>query len=405
MRYLIQYNKKKVVLQNSVGFHCLLSSSVYMSFSTKCHQSAIIHHYFSYYIKQNQMKRKIFFIMMLSFCSISMEAQSNMTDEQVMRTDAKEHEKGSSNSQIVTKLMQSGVDINQIRRVRKRYESLQKESQLGSNTSQVKSDDSRLRKNNGKTRSDYQNDVTNNNSNYRIQAQRNDDGNDTYDADNEDYQNMQDEMYGIYPDSTEMLKRFLAQEKKKKNKGFGRDIFNNKELSFEPNMNIATPQNYRLGPGDAVYIDIYGASQKTIESTVSPDGTVTIDGFGPVSVSGLTVAQANSRLRSQIGAKYQSSNIRLTVGQTRTIIVNIKGKVKTPGTYTLSAFASVFNALYMAGGTNEIGTLRNIRIYRKGKLISTCDIYDYILNGNMKGNVRLTSGDVIIVEPYECLVQ
>lgn len=169
-------------------------------------------------------------------------------------------------------------------------------------------------------------------------------------------------------------------------------------------MNIATPQNYRLGPGDAVYIDIYGASQKTIESTVSPDGTVTIDGFGPVSVSGLTVAQANSRLRSQLGARYQSSNIRLTVGQTRTIIVNIMGEVKTPGTYTLSAFASVFHALYMAGGTNEIGTLRNIKVYRNGKLVSIVDIYDYILNGKLTGNVRLADNDVIVVGPYDCLV-
>ena len=185
---------------------------------------------------------------------------------------------------------------------------------------------------------------------------------------------------------------------------FGRDIFNNKELTFEPNMNIATPQNYRLGPGDAVYIDIYGASQKTVEATVTPDGTIVIEGFGPVQVSGLTVAQANARLKTTLEARYSSSKVRLTVGQTKTIIVNVMGEVKTPGTYTLSAFASVFHALYMAGGTNDIGTLRNIKVYRNNKLVTTVDIYDYILNGKLTGNVRLADNDVIVVGPYDCLV-
>ena len=185
---------------------------------------------------------------------------------------------------------------------------------------------------------------------------------------------------------------------------FGRDIFNSKLLSFEPNMNIATPQNYRLGPGDAVIIDIYGASQKTEQCTVSPDGDVTIEGYGPVQVSGLTVAQANARLRSTLGSRYTSSRVRLTVGQTRTIMVNVMGEVRLPGTYTLSAFATVFHALYMAGGTNDLGTLRNIKVYRSGRLVTVVDIYDYILNGRLTGNVRLAEGDVIVVGPYDCLV-
>jgi protein involved in polysaccharide export with SLBB domain len=200
------------------------------------------------------------------------------------------------------------------------------------------------------------------------------------------------------------LRRILDQQKNNKNKVFGRDIFNNKDLSFEPPMNIATPQNYRLGPGDAVIIDIYGASQKSIQSTVSPDGDIVIENFGPIAVSGLTVAQANARIRSSLGARYQSSNIKISLGQTRTISINVMGEVKAPGTYTLSAFASVFHALYMAGGTNDLGTLRNIKVYRQNRLISTADIYDYILNGKMTGNVRLTDGDVIIVGPYDCLV-
>ena len=196
----------------------------------------------------------------------------------------------------------------------------------------------------------------------------------------------------------------MEEREHNRRKVFGRDIFNNKDLTFEPNMNIATPQNYRLGPGDAVIIDIYGASQKTVQSTVSPDGEVTIEGFGPVQVSGLTVAQANARLRSTLGSRYSSSKIKLTVGQTRTIMVNVMGEVKAPGTYTLSAFATVFHALYMAGGTNELGTLRNIKVYRNSKLVSNVDIYDYILNGKLTGNVRLADNDVIVVGPYDCLV-
>ena len=164
------------------------------------------------------------------------------------------------------------------------------------------------------------------------------------------------------------------------------------------------PQNYRLGPGDAVIIDIYGASQKTIQSTVSPDGEVTIEGYGPVNVSGLTVAQANARLRNTLGSRYRSSRVKLTVGQTKTIMVNVMGEVKAPGTYTLSAFATVFHALYMAGGTNDLGTLRNIKVYRNNRLVTVVDIYDYILNGKLTGNVRLTDNDVIVVGPYDCLV-
>jgi len=189
-----------------------------------------------------------------------------------------------------------------------------------------------------------------------------------------------------------------------KKKVFGRDIFNNKELSFEPNMNIATPQRYVLGPGDNVIIDVYGASQKTFNVVVSPDGEVTIEDFGPIKVSGLTVEQANAKVRSLLGARYSSSKTKLTVGQTKTMMVNIMGEVKVPGTYTLSAFATVFHALYMAGGINDLGTLRNIKVYRQNRLVTVVDIYDYILNGKLTGNIRLMDNDVIVVGPYDCLV-
>ena len=351
------------------------------------------------------MKKYIIFALMLLSAG-SVMAQSGMTDDQVMSFVAKEHSAGTSNSQIVTKLMQRGVDISQIRRVREKYEKMQKQGSLASATDRT-GDASRLRSNNGKTRSDYgkQSDKeAANYSNYRVQAQRDYSYRHTYDSNDEEYGDMQNELNGIVPDSTQMLKQLLAQQAKDKHRVFGRDIFNNKELSFEPNMNIATPQNYRLGPGDAVIIDIYGASQRTIQSTVSPDGEVTIEGYGPVNVSGLTVAQANARLRNTLGSRYRSSRVKLTVGQTKTIMVNVMGEVKAPGTYTLSAFATVFHALYMAGGINDLGTLRNIKVYRNNRLVTVVDIYDYILNGKLTGNVRLADNDVIVVGPYDCLV-
>ena len=344
----------------------------------------------------------IFSLMLFMVSSMAMAQSSSMTDDQVMSFVVKEHNSGTSNSQIVTKLMQRGVDISQIRRVRARYEREAKQGGLENMSGKASATPSRLRANNGKTREDYakntnpststpnatHQDVTNR-SNYRVSAESTDN------SDKDEYMAIQNEMSSMYPD---------MEPQKKSSKVFGRDIFNNKSLTFEPNMNIATPQNYRLGPGDAVIIDIYGASQKTIQDTVSPDGTVTIEGYGPVSISGLTVSQANARLRSTVGSRYSSSKIRLTVGQTKTIMVNVMGEVKAPGTYTLSAFATVFHALYMAGGINDLGTLRNIKVYRNNRLVTVVDIYDYILNGKLTGNVRLADNDVIVVGPYDCLV-
>ena len=343
--------------------------------------------------------RKLVILTLLMVCFTSAAyAQSSMTDDQVIKFVMKENEEGTSQSQIVTKLMPRGVDIEQIRRVRKKYERLAKEKGLGTTVAESddNTSDSRLRKNNSEDKDDTPS--------YRLKDKNKDKYKFIYDDTNEDWLDMQDELNGFMPDSTAMFERMKEELDKNKKRVFGRDIFNNKELSFEPNMNIATPQNYRLGPGDAVFIDIYGASQKTIESTVSPEGTVTIEGFGPVYISGMTVQQANAQLRTQLGARYSSSKIKLSVGQTRTMLVNVMGEVKAPGTYTLSAFATVFHALYMAGGTNDLGTLRNIKVYRNNRLVSTVDIYDYILNGKLTGNVRLADNDVIVVGPYDCLV-
>ena len=360
------------------------------------------------------MKKLAFFFLLLLMATVSAKAQSGMTDNQVMAFVLKEHNAGTSQAQIVTKLMQRGVDIQQIRRVRQKYESMQKGNAVGYvSDGESKVDDSRMRKNNGKKKTagssliDAQTEDDSNMSNSRLQdfrkSKQGGKGGKQYT--NEDQLAMESELGLFMPtDTATLVKQLMEERERERKKVFGRDIFNNTELTFEPNMNIATPQNYRLGPGDAVIIDVYGASQRTIESTVSPDGEITIEGFGPVAVSGLTVAQANARLRSTLGSRYSSSKIKLTVGQTRTIMVNVMGEVKTPGTYTLAAFATVFHALYMAGGTNDLGTLRNIKVYRNSKLVTVVDIYDYILNGKLTGNVRLADNDVIVVGPYDCLV-
>ena len=350
------------------------------------------------------MKRLLIFTFLFLTTAVCAVAQSSMTDNQVMAFVVKEHEAGTSQAQIVTKLMQRGVDIQQIRRVRRKYEN-EKNGMGIVSADRGQTADNRMRKNNGKHKTDDLDGPKNSRSNSNFRVSGVDMRGSGIDDSSEDFVQMQDELGTILPtDTAALVKQLMEEREHNRRKVFGRDIFNNKDLTFEPNMNIATPQNYRLGPGDAVIIDIYGASQKTVQSTVSPDGEVTIEGFGPVQVSGLTVAQANARLRSTLGSRYSSSKIKLTVGQTRTIMVNVMGEVKAPGTYTLSAFATVFHALYMAGGTNELGKLRNIKVYRNSKLVSNVDIYDYILNGKLTGNVRLADNDVIVVGPYDCLV-
>ena len=345
--------------------------------------------------------RKLFFCIFLLISAVQcLYAQSGMTDDQVIRMIQREQKAGSSQAQIVTKLMQSGVDISQIRRLKDKYDRQMNQKGLGNvNDETLQPNDSRMRKN----KQDATNSALNKYSNNRIQSN----SADRIEINEKDpeFLLMQKELSYLTPkDSIEWLKELLDEKSKMKKRVFGRDIFNNKELSFEPNMNIATPQRYVLGPGDNVIIDVYGASQKTFNVVVSPDGEVTIEDFGPIKVSGLTVEQANAKVRSLLGARYSSSKTKLTVGQTKTMMVNVMGEVKVPGTYTLSAFATVFHALYMAGGINDLGTLRNIKVYRQNRLVTVVDIYDYILNGKLTGNIRLMDNDVIVVGPYDCLV-
>lgn len=320
--------------------------------------------------------KKILFSLLLSMMTVAMMAQG-MTDSQVAQFIQREMKAGTSQSQIVTKLVQRGVKVDQIRRVKAQYEKQQR--QVASVATTGSSNDKTI----------------------RLRQSSN--------AEQTSQEILPMETVGDAPLS-EMDRALAVQDSlnvslQNTKKVFGRDIFNNRALSFEPAMNIATPQNYLVGPGDQIIVDVYGASQRTVSETVSPDGTITIPGYGPIQLAGLSVSAAKEKLRSTLGSRYSSSRINMTVGQTRSILINVMGEVKVPGTYTLSAFATVFHALYMAGGINDLGTLRNIKVFRGGHQISTVDIYDYILNGRMTGNVRLQDNDVIIVGPYDALVE
>ena len=320
-----------------------------------------------------------YLLMLFLLCS-TLLVRAQMSDTQVMQQIQREQKTGASQSQIATRLMQKGVTMQQLQRVRSQYENLNggKSTRSSGNNSDVLVEDSRLRDNNGAVLVDSAGNVL-----FTQQVKA--------------------------TSATDVTREKIKKAELDGNTYngkivFGRDIFNKKALSFEPNMNIATPTSYVVGPGDKVFIDVYGASQKSEQLQVSPDGTVQATGYGPIHIAGLTVAQANARIKETLGARYKSSEIRLTVGQTRTISVNIMGEVVTPGTYTLSAFATVFHALYMAGGVNGIGTLRNIKVFRGGRQVTSVDLYDYILNGKLTGNVRLADNDVIMVGPFDCIV-
>ena len=204
-----------------------------------------------------------------------------------------------------------------------------------------------------------------------------------------------------------------TQDLARNNQVFGRNIFNTRNLTFEPSVNIATPLNYRLGPGDEVIIDIWGASKNTIRQQISTDGTINIQKIGPVNLNGLTIAEANDYLKKTLNKIYNglnntndpTSDIRLTLGSIRTIQINVMGEVVQPGTYSLSSFATVFHALYRAGGVSDIGSLRNVQLVRNGKNIATIDVYQFIMKGNIQDDIRLQEGDVVIVPAYDVLVK
>ena len=310
------------------------------------------------------MKIKALSLLVFMACSPLLMAQSSMTDQQVLEYVKQGMSEGKDQRQMATELARRGVTREQAERVKKLYE--QEQGVSTSKMSGTELNEARLRE---ATQEESTTSVLEN----------------------------------PQPDSRE-----LAQE----NQVFGRNIFNTRNLTFEPSVNIATPPNYRLGPGDEVIIDIWGTSQNTIRQQISPDGTINIEKIGPVSLSGMTVSEANGYLKRVLGKTYSGLDapdgtleIRLTLGNTRTIQINVMGEVVQPGTYALSSFSTVFHALYRAGGVSDIGSLRNVQVTRNGKTVAKVDVYDFIMKGKTQDDIRLQEGDVIIVPAYEALVQ
>lgn len=294
---------------------------------------------------------------------------AQMSDSQVIEYVKTEAAKGTSQQMIATELLKRGATQDQLLRIKSQV------NQQNQNTSNI---------NNTTSRATLRKDVTN-------------------------------ETYALRNDSIARLLEYQRENgllEDKKPVIFGKNIFNQKNLSFVPNMNIPTPEDYKLGPGDEIVIDIWGASQTSLQQVISPEGSIVVDRLGPVYLNGMTIREANSYIQqkfssvySGIGSEGGSSQIKLSLGQIRTIQINILGEVAVPGTYALSSLSSVFHALYNAGGINDIGSLRSIQLYRKGKLIKTIDIYQYLLNGNASGETRLMDGDIIMVPPYISLVE
>ena len=307
------------------------------------------------------------FTILFSLTGLLLFAQTSMTEGQIKEFVITEYQKGTSEQEIVTQLLKKGATIQQIQDVRAKLEQQRKKLQGNQPQQGVQSIRMRTPKVDTKKKNVGEWDFT--------------------------------------PDSLEWNFDMQPEEKEDSIKIFGRNIFANKTLSFESEINIATPSDNILGAGDVVIIDVWGASQKTLDCVVSPEGEIVIEGCGPISLVGLSAAEATKRVNAVLGKFYENSTIKLTVGQTKSITVNVMGEVENPGTYTLSAFSTVFHALYQAGGTTLIGTLRDIKVYRQNKLVTTVDIYDYLLNGKQTGNIRLQSDDVIIVGTYTNLVQ
>ena len=343
------------------------------------------------------MAKRILLACLACLCFQFMSAQS-MSDDQVVKYVMEQQEKGKDQQTIVSQLLQKGVTVDQLRRIREKYEAEGKQPGALDLTgkSQATGSSSRMR---GRTEKERAQDDRQKRSNYMVRSRR-----EMLESEDKGVRSQQlnEEIGFMDIDSLIYYQNYFKEDEGRQ--VFGRNIFYNEMLTFEPSLNIPTPADYRLGAGDGVIIDVWGASQTTFEETVSPDGTVTLEEIGPVRLAGMTVAEANDYVKEYLGRFFSGSSITLTVGEVRSVQVQVMGEVMMPGSYTLSALSTAFNALYAAGGINDIGTLRDIKVYRGGRVISTIDVYDYILNGNTKGDVRLEDNDVIVVGPYDCLV-
>ena len=351
-------------------------------------------------------KKSLFFCWMLLCFTATPWAQGNsMSDKQVMEYVQMGMQQGKSQQQIATELARRGVTREQAERVKKLYEQEQK-----SGKSTLANPNDRKRTNaNDNLASDKEyvgSDFNIKNSN-RKQGKVNRFITTQEIGEGETLTLKLDKNGNLVSDSITIFKEELPEEQV-----FGRNIFNTSNLTFEPSTNLPTPANYRLGAGDQVIIDIWGTSQVSIQETISPDGAINIDNLGLVFLNGMTINQATSYLRKELNKIYAgladenpTSQIKVTLGNSRTIQVNVMGEVYQPGTYALSAFSTVFHALYSAGGISEIGSLRNIQVVRNGKTIANVDVYSFIMHGKTKDDISLQEGDVIIVSPYEALVK
>lgn len=327
-----------------------------------------------------------------------------MTDDQIIQYVKSANQAGKSQQQIAAELMRRGVTREQLESLYERYQNGGESDQQGLGSSSKERSRMRSRSNAGEKQE------TTSAKQRRTQSRSNR-GSDSYQSNRmqtnlDDMSMAEDSMWMDEPYRTE------EEEKDPTQQIFGHNIFTNENLTFEPNVNVATPVDYRLGPGDEVIIDVWGASETTIRETISPEGSIQVSNLGPVYLSGKTVKEANAYLKEEFSKIYSgvsgnipSTQVKLTLGEIRSIQVNVMGEVAVPGTYTLSAFASVFHALYRAGGVNDIGSLRSIRVVRGGSVVADLDIYDFILKGKMKSDIRLEDGDVILVQPYQSLVQ
>lgn len=333
--------------------------------------------------------KKFFAVIMCLMLGVNGMQAQKMTDEQLIEFVAEAREKGDSDQDIAKQLLKKGVTMEQVNRIKYKYAQQQRTGQGMTMTEKT-----RMRTApESKSRISLESDAVTN-------------GKKTQD---EKEQELLGGLDFMFPDSLSLL---VQQELEKSRKQiFGHNIFQNKEVAFESSYNLPTPSDYRLGAGDDVIIDIWGASQTTVQETISPDGIIQVENLGPVYLSGLTVSQANARLKTQLSRIYSGISgdqpdtyIRLSLAQNRSISVHVMGEVENPGTYELSSFATIFNALYMAGGVNDCGTLRAVKVYRNNKEIASYDVYDFILNGRMGKDIRLEDNDVIKVGAYQTLV-
>ena len=350
-------------------------------------------------------KSLIFGLMLLCLTATSLAQGVGMTDQQVMEYVEMGMQQGKNQQQIATELARRGVTREQAERVKKLYEQNQKSGKA------IKT------KANNRKRTNANDNMASDKEyvgrDFDVENGTNGQGKVTRFITTQEIG--EDETFTLKLDKNGNLVSdsiTFYKEERMEDQVFGRNIFNTSNLTFEPSSNLPTPSNYRLGAGDEIIIDIWGTNQVSIQETISPDGAINIENLGLVFLNGMTVNQATSYLRKELNKIYAgladenpTSQIKVSLGNSRTIQVNVMGEVYQPGTYSLSAFSTVFHALYSAGGVSEIGSLRNIQVVRNGKNIANVDVYDFIMNGKTKDDINLQEGDVIIVSPFDALVK